>query len=122
MRRKLTQRQLAGELGVSPSYLSQVKHGKRPASQRVLGRIDTEKLSKSVKQHYPEISDTRTETGGSEWESNPPRTLSMPLNGFEAREAHRDPFAPPHCPGQSSIDDDAALRKSRIRAEEAARC
>ncbi len=29
-------RQLAQELGVSPSYLSQVKHGKRPASEKVL--------------------------------------------------------------------------------------
>ena len=29
-------RQLARELGVSHSYLSQVKHGKRPASDRVV--------------------------------------------------------------------------------------
>ena len=29
-------RQLAKELGVSASYLSQVKNGKRPASQKVL--------------------------------------------------------------------------------------
>ena len=29
-------RQLAKELGVSASYLSQVRHGKRPASQKVL--------------------------------------------------------------------------------------
>ncbi len=40
-------------------------------------------------------SDARKEAGGSEWESNPPRTLLMPHNGFEAREAHRDPVAPP---------------------------
>ena len=33
-------------------------------------------------------------TGGSGWESNPPGTLSMPPNGFEVREAHRDPTAP----------------------------
>jgi len=32
-------RQLAGELGVSASYLSQVKHGKRPASKKVLSKI-----------------------------------------------------------------------------------
>ena len=32
-------RQLARELGVSASYLSQVKHGKRPASQKVLSKV-----------------------------------------------------------------------------------
>ena len=32
-------RQLARELGVSASYLSQVKNGKHPASQKVLSSI-----------------------------------------------------------------------------------
>ena len=32
-------RQLARELGVSASYLSQVKNGKRPASQKVLSSV-----------------------------------------------------------------------------------
>jgi hypothetical protein len=32
--------------------------------------------------------------GGSGWGSNPPKTLLMPLNGFEARGAHRDSTAP----------------------------
>ena len=32
--------------------------------------------------------------GGSVWESNPPKTLLMPPNGFEVREAHRDLSAP----------------------------
>ena len=32
-------RQLAKELGVSASYLSQVRHGKRPASQKVLSKM-----------------------------------------------------------------------------------
>ncbi len=32
-------RALAKELGVSPSYLSQVRHGKRPASQKVLSKV-----------------------------------------------------------------------------------
>ena len=48
MRLKMKQkslRQLAKELGVSPSYLSQVKNGKRPPSARLLGI-----LSESVKQ------------------------------------------------------------------------
>ncbi|MFC1977174.1 multiprotein-bridging factor 1 family protein [Chloroflexota bacterium] len=33
-------RQLAKELGVSHSYLSQVKHGKRPASDKVQEALD----------------------------------------------------------------------------------
>jgi len=33
-------------------------------------------------------------SGGSAWESNPPKTLRMPPNGFEVREAHRDSSAP----------------------------
>ena len=32
-------RQLAKELGVSASYLSQVKNGKRPANQKVLSKV-----------------------------------------------------------------------------------
>jgi catechol 2,3-dioxygenase-like lactoylglutathione lyase family enzyme len=32
--------------------------------------------------------------GGSAWESNPPRTVLPPYNGFEDREAHRDPSTP----------------------------
>ena len=43
MKRK-SLRQLARELGVSPSYLSQVKNGKRPASDKVLSNPDVLKL------------------------------------------------------------------------------
>jgi len=64
-------RQLAREIGVSESYLSQVKNGKRPPSQKVISK-----------------------TGGSVWESNPPKTLLMPPDGFEVREAHRGSYAP----------------------------
>jgi len=32
--------------------------------------------------------------GGSEWVSNPPWTLEVPINGFEVREAHRSSLAP----------------------------
>ncbi len=40
-------RQLAKELGVSHSYLSQVQHGKRPASQRVVsGMVSSGKQNK----------------------------------------------------------------------------
>lgn len=33
-------------------------------------------------------------SGGSEWESNPPWTLRVPINGFEVRGTHRSPLAP----------------------------
>ena len=36
------------------------------------------------------LSSVKQKTGGSVWESNPPKTLLMPPNGFEVREAHRD--------------------------------
>jgi hypothetical protein len=51
MKKKKSLRQLAKELGVSPSYLSQVRHGKRPASQKVLSSPDMRMLS-SVKQPH----------------------------------------------------------------------
>ncbi len=38
-------RQIAKELGVSASYLSQVNRGKRPPSQKVLSRIEHKVLS-----------------------------------------------------------------------------
>lgn len=37
---------------------------------------------------------SKFERGGSVWESNPPKTLLMPPNGVEVREAHRDSNAP----------------------------
>ena len=46
--RQKSSRQLARELGVSASYLSQVIHGKRPASEKVLGRLNSEVLSKML--------------------------------------------------------------------------
>lgn len=62
--------------------------------------IEPVERSKSVKQSAVKIGggfEARIKAGGSEWESNPPKTLLMPLNGFEAREAHRDPVAPLQC-------------------------
>ncbi len=47
-------RQLAKELGVSASYLSQVRHGKRPPSDKVFGVLST--LSLGVKQSAEIIS------------------------------------------------------------------
>ena len=40
------QKQLAEELGVSPSYLSQVRHGKRSISAEVLSVANSKKLCK----------------------------------------------------------------------------
>jgi hypothetical protein len=43
-----------------------------------------------------EKEEKRIESGGSVWGSNPPKTLCMPPDGFEVREAHRDLDAPVH--------------------------
>ena len=93
-------RALAKELSVSPSYLSQVMTGKRPASKKVLSKLE-EELSVNVKQSVKQVvgensvsCNPKIEAGGSVWESNPPKTLLMPPNGFEVREAHRDSYAP----------------------------
>ena len=40
------------------------------------------------------VKQKRENVGGSAWESNPPKTILMPPNGFEVREAHRDSTAP----------------------------
>ena len=46
----MKQKQLAEELGVSPSYLSQVRHGKRPLSAEVLSVANSKKIRQIVKQ------------------------------------------------------------------------
>ncbi len=40
MKNKVSLRQLAAQLGVSVSYLSQVKNGKRPPSRKLLSNAD----------------------------------------------------------------------------------
>jgi len=40
------------------------------------------------------LNSLKQNTGGSVWESNPPKTLLVPPNGVEVREAHRDLYAP----------------------------
>ena len=57
MTKKKSLRQLAKELGVSPSYLSQIRHGKRPASERVLSNPSFKTLS-NVKQNVKQKVDT----------------------------------------------------------------
>ena len=55
---------------------------------------------KSTAKHAQKVKQTsvkqtvKQNTGGSVWESNPPKTLLVPPNGFEVREAHRDLYAP----------------------------
>ena len=44
MKNKISLRQLAKQLGISASYLSQVKNGKRPLTQRLLSNTDAIKL------------------------------------------------------------------------------
>ena len=48
------------------------------------------------------LGNNETHTGGSAWESNPPRTLDASHSGFEVRGTHQDPSA---SEGVYSIDD-----------------
>ncbi len=41
-------RQLAREIGVSHSYLSQVKNGKRPASQKVVSKMVSKQATAQI--------------------------------------------------------------------------
>jgi transcriptional regulator with XRE-family HTH domain len=50
--------QLAEELGVSASYLSQVRHGKRPASDRLINALKNLSVKQSVKQYGKILSDS----------------------------------------------------------------
>ena len=74
-------RQLARELGVSHSYLSQVKHGKRPASQKVVSKMvsngnesafDTSPLNSYNLLSAGESSSGRTADSGSVREGSNP--------------------------------------------------
>ncbi len=48
-------RQIAKELGISASYLSQVRHGKRPLSHKVLSSLDGNLLnSLGIRHTQPE--------------------------------------------------------------------
>ena len=60
MRQHKSLRALARELGVSASYLSQVQHGKRPASDRLLSALDCLSVKQSVKQFSGAEGGTRT--------------------------------------------------------------
>jgi DNA-binding transcriptional regulator YdaS (Cro superfamily) len=57
--KKTSLRQLARQLGVSPSYLSQVKNGKRPPSQKLLSNADIRHML-TVKQNVKREVDVNT--------------------------------------------------------------
>jgi transcriptional regulator with XRE-family HTH domain len=59
---KTSLRQLAKEIGVSASYLSQVKNGKRPPSQKLLSNADIRHMftvKQSVK-HEVDVTTSRS--------------------------------------------------------------
>ena len=58
-RKQTSLRQIAKELGVSPSYLSQVVNGKRPASDKLLSNPSFKVLS-NVKQNVKHEVDAET--------------------------------------------------------------
>jgi len=60
MKKQKSLRQLATEIGVSHSYLSQVLHGKRPASDRVTQELIQELQALNGKQM---VSNTEANTG-----------------------------------------------------------
>ena len=53
-----SKRQLAEELGVSASYLSQVRHGKRPASDRLINALKNLSVKQGVKQYGKILGDS----------------------------------------------------------------
>ena len=93
-------RTIATELGVSPSYLSQVMRGKRPASEKVCLTLERH-LSVNVKQSVKQLVGGRDYTYqplNRGWRERmgvePTRDILVSPNGFEVREAHRDSSAP----------------------------
>ena len=84
-------RQLAKELGVSHSYLSQVKHGKRPASTKVVSKMvsngHTHSFDTSFVTSYNalaagESSSGRTTDSGSVWEGSNPSSPASYLQKY----------------------------------------
>ncbi len=86
MKKQQSLRSLAKELGVSHSYLSQVRHGKRPASNKV--------VSKMVSSGNQKFVDTKTTssyntTGLPSCVMVAQRTLNPPV---QVRALARQPF------------------------------
>jgi transcriptional regulator with XRE-family HTH domain len=59
MKNKTSLRQLAKQLGVSASYLSQIKNGRRPPSQKLLSNADIKRML-TVKQNVKHEVDLNT--------------------------------------------------------------
>ena len=86
-------RQLAKELGVSHSYLSQIRHGKRPASAKVVSKMvsnsvpiafDTAPLSSYNFRHagvaeLADAEDLKSSGVKSLWVRDPPPALLNPV-------------------------------------------
>ena len=64
------------------------------------------------------LSKKLSNSGGSAWESNPPKALFMPPNGFEVREAHRDSSAPNHISNKVYITSIKSAMKRFFNGEE----
>ena len=77
--------------------------------------------SGSTQEHPPAsagvslVCQATKQIGGSEWESNPPRTTESPYTGFEDRESHRTPCA------SVSSESRAASSESRVQIQIAAK-
>lgn len=56
-------RQLARELGVSHSYLSQVRHGKRPASEKVVSKMVSKMVSRILLTLLPLTATNKSGSG-----------------------------------------------------------
>ena len=96
---KLSLRQIANELEISPAYLSYMVNGKRPCRkdlyQRYMGVVNTfvngesdENVTKAIKRPPQEMASVVYSVprfdGGSARETNPPTPLVTRHNGFEA--------------------------------------
>jgi len=74
--------------------MRRVKQNGNAKSRRIVRRIP--KADYAQKDHVRGVKQITCvmKNGGSEWVSNPPWTLEVPINGFEVREAHRSLLAP----------------------------
>ena len=118
--KEMSLRKIAGELGITPAYLSYMVNGKRPwrkdLYQRYMGVVNTfvnsEGQSVNKQAETPPVSVASPDefvpknVGGSARESNPPTPFVTRHNGFEVRKGHRAPSTPVYLnqpfPGRSS--------------------
>ncbi len=89
MNRGKSLRQLAKELGVSASYLSQVRHGKCPPSERLLSMLSENEVNSALGRTSNPLMGTSSVHGGFDTHSLPPETR---VNQFLPPFAQRRPF------------------------------